>query len=68
MFTYKMDIDKLRSLSFSKGMSISKLCEEAGMSRSRVAEWKYRGVSPKTVYRIAQVLNVEPEELIEKEL
>lgn len=67
MFTYKMDVDKIRSLSFSKGMSISKLCEAAGMSRSRVAEWRYRGVNPRTVYRIAQVLDVEPEELIVKE-
>ena len=67
MNTYKMNMDKIRSLSFSKGMSLSKLCESAGMSRNRATEWKYRGVNPRTVYRIAQVLEVEPEELILKE-
>lgn len=64
MDTYKMDIDKIRALSFSKGMSLSKLCESAGMSRNRATEWKHRGVNPRTVYRIAQVLDVDPEELI----
>lgn len=67
MDTYKMNIDKIRSLSFNKGMSISKLCEKAGMSRSRATDWKNKGVNPRTVYRIAKVLEVEPEELIIKE-
>lgn len=67
MDTYKMNMDRIRSLSFSKGMSVSKLCEIAGMSRSRATEWKTKGVTPRTVYRIAQVLNVAPEELIIEE-
>lgn len=67
MNTYKLDLDKIRSLSFSKGLSISRVCEKAGMSRSRATEWKSRGVTPGTVYKIAQVLNVNPEELIIKE-
>lgn len=68
MDTYKLNVEKIRILSFSKGMSISRVCEEAGMSRSRATEWKTgRGVTPSTVYRIAQVLNVEPSELVIKE-
>lgn len=67
MDTYKMNMDRIRSLSFSKGMSISKLCEKAGMSRSRATDWKHRSVHPKTVYRIAQVLDVDPAELVIKE-
>ena len=62
-----MDLDKIRSLSFSKGMSIAKLCESAGMSRSRATDWKSKEVTPRTVYRIAQVLEVDPEELVIKE-
>ena len=67
MDTYKLNVDKIRTLAFSKGMSISKTCEKAGMSRSRATEWKSRGVNPSTVYRVAQVLGVNPEELIIKE-
>ena len=68
MDTYKLNVDKIRTLAFSKGMSISKTCEKAGMSRSRATEWKAgRRVTPNTVYRIAQVLSAEPEELIIKE-
>ena len=67
MDTYKLNMEKIMSLSFSKGMSLAKLCENAGMSRSRATEWKNRTVNPRTVYRIAQVLNVEPGELVIKE-
>lgn len=67
MDTYKMNVDKIRTLSFNKGMSVSKLCEMAGMSRSRATDWKNKEVTPRTVYRIAQVLNVRPEELIVQE-
>ena len=67
MDTYKLNMEKIMSLSFSKGMSLAKLCENAGMSRSRATEWKNRTVNPRTVYRIAQVLNVEPSELVIKE-
>lgn len=68
MDSYRLNVEKIRSLSFSKGMSISRTCEKAGMSRSRATEWKAgRRVSPNTVYRIAQVLNADPEELIIKE-
>lgn len=62
--TYKLNVNKVRTLSLNKGMSVSKVCEKAGMSRSRVTDWKNRSVTPSTVYRIAQVLNVEPEELV----
>lgn len=68
MESYKLDIDKIRMLSLRKGMSISRLCENAGMSRSRATEWKVRKVNPKTVYRIASVLNVDPVDLIIKEV
>ena len=67
MKTYRMDLDKVIDLSFRKGMSLPRLCAEAGMSRSRATEWKNREVNPRTVYRIAQVLGVKPEELIIKE-
>ena len=67
MSTYKLNMDKIMSLSFSKNMSMAKLCENAGMSRSRATEWQHRSVTPRTVYRIAQVLEVEPEELILEE-
>ena len=67
MDTYKLNIDKIRSLSLSKGLSIAKVCEKAGMSRSRATEWRSRSVYPSTVYRIAQVLGVTPEELVIKE-
>lgn len=67
MKTYKLDVSKVQDLSFRKGMSMAQLCKSAGMQRSRATEWKYRGVNPRTVYRIAQVLEVEPEELILKE-
>lgn len=64
---YKLDIEKIRLLSFNKGMSMSGLCKAAGMSRSRATDWKNKGVTPRTVYRVAQVLEVEPEELIIQE-
>ena len=67
MKTYRLDVDKVQELSFKKGMSMARLCNNAGMQRSRATEWKYRGVNPRTVYRIAQVLDVDPEELIIKE-
>lgn len=66
MDSYRMDMDKIRLLAFNKGMSVSKLCEKAGMGRSRATRWKTEKVSPKTVYRVAQVLEVVPEELIMK--
>lgn len=68
MVTYRMNMDKIRALSFSKGMSVSRLCEAAGMNRSRATEWRSRGVNPRTVYRIAQVLGVDPKELIVSEV
>lgn len=64
---YKLDIDKIRLLSFNKGMTLSGLCEKAGMNRSRATEWKDRTVTPKTVCRIASVLEVAPGELIIQE-
>lgn len=67
MKTYKFDVDKVQDLSFRKGMSMARLCKNAGMQRSRATEWKSREVTPLTVYRVAQVLDVEPEELILKE-
>lgn len=67
MESYKLDIDKIRLLSLRKGMSVSSLCEKAGMSRSRATEWKTRRVNPRTVYRIASELNVDPVDLIVEE-
>lgn len=67
MSAYKLDTDKVRKLAFVKGMSMSGLCEKAGMNRSRATDWKYRSVSPRTVFRIAQVLEVDPYELVEEE-
>lgn len=67
MNTYKLNMAKVMDLSFRQNMSMAKLCEKAGMSRSRASEWQSRYVTPRTVYRIAQVLNVEPEDLIVKE-
>ena len=68
MGTYKLDVHKVRRLSFSKGLSMSGLCERAGMNRSRASEWKHRSVNPSTVYKIAQVLEVDPAELITEEV
>lgn len=67
MDSYMMDLDKIKILALNKGMSISGLCEKAGICRSRATEWKYRGVSPKTVYRVALVVGVKPEEIIKKQ-
>lgn len=66
MSTYKLNMNKIMSLSFSKNMSMAKLCERAGMSRSRATEWQSREVTLRTVYRIAQVLDVDPDELVIK--
>ena len=67
MQTYKFNLKALEELSLRKGLSLAKLCEKAGMSRSRVADWKRREVNPKTVFRIAQVLGADPMDLIVKE-
>lgn len=67
MSTYKLNMKKIMSLAFSKNMSMARLCESANMSRSRATEWQNRAVTLRTVYRIAQVLGVDPEELIIKE-
>ena len=64
MKTYKLDLHKIEALSLRNGMSVAKLCENAGMSRSRATEWKCRTVNPRTVFRIANVLGVDPLELI----
>lgn len=65
--TYMMDLDKIKILALNRGMSLSGLCENAGMSRSRATGWKHKGVSPKTVYKVALVLGVKPEEIIKKQ-
>lgn len=65
---YKLDINKIRILAFKRGMTLSGLCESAGMNRSRATEWKHRSVNPRTVYRIAQVLGVDPTELVTEEV
>ena len=67
MDTYRLDVDKIRRLGFNKGMSISKVCENAGLSRSRATGWRNRGVYASTVYKVAQVLGVDPIELIIEE-
>ncbi len=67
MDKYKLDIERVRRLAFNKGLSLSGLCEKAGMNRSRATEWKDRPVTPKTVYRIAEVLGCIPSELVTEE-
>lgn len=67
MATYKLNLKKIKDLSTQKGMSMSKLCESAGMNRSRATDWKHRGVYPKTIRHLADVLDIDPEELILEE-
>ena len=67
MQRYKLDLDKVKELALCKGWSLSKLCEKAGMSRSRVSDWKSRGINPNTAYRLANALSVEPTEIIIKD-
>lgn len=67
MGSYMMDLDKIKILALNRGMSLSMLCKEAGICRSRATEWKHRGVSPKTVYKVALVVGVKPEEIIKKQ-
>lgn len=62
--TYRMDLEKIRAMAFRKGMSISKVCEVAGLSRSRAVHWKTRGVYPKTVFKVAQVLGADPLDIV----
>lgn len=67
MQTYKLNVKKIEELALRQGMSLARLCESTGMSRSRVSDWRNREVNPRTVYRIATALSVDPVELIVKE-
>lgn len=65
---YNLNLKHIRKLAFNKGWSMSHLCEKAGLSRTRATEWsKGRGVQALTVYKIANALDVEPENIIVSE-
>lgn len=66
MTQFMMDLDKVRILALNKGLSISGLCIEAGLSRSRGTDWGKRAVRASTVFKVARVLGVEPLEIVKE--
>lgn len=62
--------DKLKELILDRYLSVGKFAKELGVSQQTIYRW-VNGVhtpSLKTVYRIARKLNVEPSELLRKEI
>ena len=64
---YKLNLIKIQNMALNKGMSLSALCDQAGIERSRITDWKKHRVTPRTVYLIANALGATPSEIITEE-
>lgn len=64
---YKLNLKKIQGMALNKGLSLSSMCDIAGISRSRMTDWQKHMVTPKTVYLIASVLETTPAEIIVEE-
>lgn len=66
-FSYSPDMRKVQILAYKKGWSWEQLAKNAGVSISTLfsLQSKRRKASELTVFKIAQALKVDPDELIE---
>lgn len=65
----KIDVLKMQILLGEKNMSITKLAEKSGVSRQTISCIKAgKTCSPRVTYKIAQALEIDVMELLEKEV
>jgi len=65
----KFDTRKTAMLHAAQGKTQAHLAEEAGLTQATVSIALKRGTArPDTIYKIAKALNVDPLELVRKEL
>lgn len=62
--TYSIDIDKVKRLALENGLSIAKMCEEAGITVSVIYQNKTH--YPSSIKRIADVLGVSIKEIVKE--
>lgn len=62
----RVDYEKLQLFALNKGLSVSRVCEKAGLSRSRGTDLKNRNTQARTIYKIAKVLDVKPSDLLKE--
>ena len=62
---YHLDLNRVQEIAFKKGWSVSRLCEEAGMSRSRATRWRHGySIQAGSVYKLAEALGCESKDIV----
>jgi transcriptional regulator with XRE-family HTH domain len=65
----EVDVARLRELRRRRVLTLEELAEKAGVGRNTIwrLEHGVMGAQPRTIRKLAQALNVEPEELVKTE-
>lgn len=65
---FTTDMGKVKQLSYQKGWSLSDLAKQANLSLNTIfaLQAKRRRASERTVYKLANALDVSPADIIEK--